>query len=69
MKKRIISIFLILSIVASLFAVSAISTSAVTIPTITSVVVYPTKINVNWTKGSNISYYAVWVLNKSTGKW
>ena len=69
MKKRIISIFLIISIIASLFAVSAISTSAVTTPTITSVVVYPTKINVNWTKGSNISYYAVWVLNKSTGKW
>ena len=69
MKKRIVSIFLILSIVASLFAVSAVSTSAVTTPTITSIVVYPTKINVNWTKGSNISYYAVWVLNKSTGKW
>ena len=69
MKKRIISMFLIVSIIASLFAVSAFSSSAVTTPTITSIVVYPTKINVNWTKGSNISYYAVWVLNKSTGKW
>ena len=69
MKKRLISIFLVVSIIISVFAVSAINTSAAAKPTITSIRVYPNKINVNWTKVSNTSYYAVWVLNKSTGKW
>ena len=72
MRKRIISIFLIVSIIISVFAVGVVSTSAASKaakPTITCIRVYPNKINVNWTKDSNTSYYAVWVLNKSTNKW
>lgn len=66
MKKRIISIFLIISIIASLFAISAVSTSAysktTSAPKLVSVLPYNGKLNVNWThNGYATTAYCVWL--------
>ena len=73
MKKRIISIFLIMSLIISMFAVSAIATSAASnlcvAPTIRSTINRIESLNVNWNSIQNATYYTLWVRSSFTGKW
>lgn len=65
MKKRIISIFLIVSIIVSLFAISAVNTSAyskyASAPTLTSVTTKGYSLHVSWShNGYATQFYTVW---------
>ena len=73
MKKRITSIFLIMSLIVSMFAVSAVATSAASklcvAPTIRSTINRIESLNVNWNSIQNATYYTLWVRSSFTGKW
>lgn len=73
MKKRIISMFLIVSIIASLFAVSAVSTSAASKaakPIITSILPINGKLNVKWYhNGKYTKMYGIAWQEWGSGKW
>ena len=66
MKKRLISIFLIVSIIISIFAVSAVSTSAfskyTSAPKLVSVLPYNSQLNINWShNGYATTAYCIWL--------
>lgn len=73
MKKRLVSIFLIVSIVASIFAVSTVSISAATTslapPTLGKVSNYDGFINVNWSRVSGAAKYCMWYKVGNNSKW
>jgi len=70
MKKRLISIFLIVSIVISVFAVSAVTTSAASIvrPSNVNVTTVGNNFRVSWTHYADdaTQYYVIWVHNMRT---
>lgn len=73
MKKRIISIFLIVSFIVSMVAVSAVSSSALTTnlapPTLGKVSNYNGFININWSRVSGAEQYCMWYRINDKGKW
>ena len=73
MKERLVSIFLILSIVVSMVAVSAVSSSASTTslaaPTLGKVSNYNGFININWSRVSGAEQYCMWYRINDKGKW
>ena len=73
MKKRLVSIFLIVSIIASMVAVSAVSSSASTTslaaPTLGKVSNYNGFININWSRVSGAEQYCMWYRINDKGKW
>ena len=73
MKKRIISIFLIVSFIVSMVAVSAVSSSALTTnlapPMLGKVSNYNGFININWSRVSGAEQYCMWYRINDKGKW
>lgn len=72
MKKRIISIFLIVSIIVSVCAIGVLNSSAVTIPPGPSKISCANKsdcISISWTKVSNASRYVLYYKKTNSSTW